>query len=152
MKTSSFVAVGIVLAGGIVFSQSVDEATSVSHPYTSLTPGALRIDPDRTRALVDAAAKTYETSRLLFEAGNEPSDDIYPASMRWMELEVSLAKNKDEARKALASHVSRMKWLRAKMEGMVAVGALTAGDLHYARYAAIEAEILLLNAGGKLDE
>jgi len=152
MRTVLLVAVGIVLAGGIASSQSIDEVTSVTHPYTSLTPGALRVDPVRTKALVDAAAKSYETLRILFEAGNAPSDGIYPASKRWMELEVSLAKTKDEARAALASHVSRMQALRKKIEAMIAIGALGQQDLHYARYAAIEAEILLLNSGGKLDE
>ncbi|HVX09703.1 MAG TPA: hypothetical protein VHC22_00740 [Pirellulales bacterium] len=154
MRITLFVAIGIVLVCGIVFSQSVDEATSVTHPYTSLTPGALRVDPARTKALVEAAAKTYEESRVLLEAGSAVPHDIFPASKRLMEIEVGSAKNKNEARVALANHASRMNELRKKIEAMMAVGVIVGGqrDLHYAQYAAIEAEILLLNAGGRLDD
>ena len=154
MKIITFGVAGIALACGIAFSQSVDEPTSGAHPYTSLTPGALRIDPQRTKALLEAASKAYESLRASYEVGTAPFRDLYPASKRLMEVEVGLAKTKDEARTALASHASRMTGLRKKIEALSRVGAVGGEqeNLYYARHAAIEAEILLLNAGGKLDE
>ena len=154
MRTIPVVAVGIVLACGIAFSQSVDESTSGGHPYTSLTPSALRVDPARTKALVEAASKAYESLRASYEVGTAPFRDLYPASKRLMEVQVCLANTQEESRTAVANHASRMNGLRKKIEALSLAGAPEGGqeNLHYARYAAIEANIFLVSAGGKLDE
>ncbi len=157
MKTAIAFVIVVAVVCGIASSQQVEERTSVAHPYTAITAGALKAQPEKAEALLKSAAKAYESVLAAWEVGSRTVSfrDLHSWSKRWLELEVNAAKTKAEARSALAAHVSRMTARFKKVEAMHKAGIAGGGEAenyHVAKFAKIEAEILLLNAGGELPD
>jgi hypothetical protein len=152
MKSAVAVVIVIVVACGIASSQPVEERTSVAHPYTAITAGALDAEPERAKALLESAEKGYDSLLAGYGVGTVPFRELYPWSKRWMEIEVSAAKSKADARKALAAHVSRMTARFKTVEALQKTGTRggESENYHVASFAKVEAEILLLRAGGEL--
>lgn len=150
-ETASLLLIIVLLLCGMTFSRPIRESTSVIPPDLSVTRDALRADPVKTRALLDSAVRTYESLWAAYRAGNAPFHELYLASKRCMEIEISLATSKSEARQALANHASRMKERLTQAESFARAGA-RGNNLHHAHAAVAEAKILLLNAGGSVAE
>ena len=148
----SLLVIVVILVCGIMSSRHVEESTSAIDPST--TPDALRADPAKAKALLDSAAQTYESLLAASRGADAPFHGLYPASKRWMEIEVNLAENDDQARRARTNHASRMRARLRHVEGLARSGARGGAQdsLHDAHAAAAEAEVLLVNAGGKLAE
>lgn len=152
MKSVVAIAIVVVVACGIASSQQVEERTSVAHPYTAITASTLNAQPERTKALLDAAEKGYVALDAGWAVRTAPFRELYPSSKRWMEVEVNAAKTKADARKALASHLSRMTARFREIDALFTAGIKGGEQENYylAKFAKVEAEILLLGAGGEL--
>lgn len=141
----------VLLLCGITFSRPAGESNSLIHPDPSIAPEALRADPVKTRALLDSTIKTYESLWAAYRHGNAPFHELYPASKRWLAIEISLSTSEGQARQALANHASRMKARLKQAESFARAGA-RGDNLHHAHAAVTEAQILLAHAGGNVAE
>jgi beta-lactamase regulating signal transducer with metallopeptidase domain len=144
----------LLLAGGIGIELTAREAADTNTADTQ--EGGLDAQGHfkAAKAMLEAAAKTYEATAAGYDAGTAPGQDVYVWSRRWLDAERSLAKNNRDQLAALTAHWERMRALYRRVEALYRHGS-KGGELekYFAlRFYVAEAELFLADAGGAVPE
>ena len=100
-----------------------------------------------------AAEKTYKmkyTRLMEFRPSQVAPSELSEWSRRWLEAEKALSNKKEDHLKALQGHWKRMKGVEGLMAFFAKTGQGFQADAEAATYFCIEAEIWILEAGGKV--
>lgn len=129
---------------------SCDELAFPAAPAPA--PAKPKVPQKLLEARRDAANRIYEGKMARFQNGldAEAIKDLPDWSRRWVEAEKALNNNKKDHLKALEAHWTRIKEVEQMAEKFFKDGDGTRADFDAATYYRIEAEVWLLEAGGKV--
>lgn len=144
----------LLLAGGIEIELVAREAADKTIADTQGGGLDVRGHFKAAKAMLEAAAKTYEATAAGYDAGTAPGQDVYIWSRRWLDAERSLAKNDHHQLAALTAHWERMHTLYRKIEALYRHGSKGGeAEKYFAmRFYVAEAELFLADAGGAVPE
>jgi hypothetical protein len=113
-------------------------------------PEAAPVPPELLQARLTAAREAYAlTEKALLTRTNFDAESLSRWSLRILEAQRPLCKNKDEVIAAAQEHLDRMSELEKTARKLVEVGVMPRNEMAAARYYRAEAEILLFQARGK---
>jgi len=144
MSRSFLIALGLAAVG-------VSSLLLSGEPPRNAAPKA---GPKIPRELLDqrleAARSVFEVDLKRLKAAEMATDErLMWWSERWLNAELALSEKPAERTAALEAHVQRMKELERIFDGYAKTGQSRESDAQAATYFRAEAEIRLLEAGGK---
>jgi hypothetical protein len=113
-------------------------------------PAAPAVPKELLQERLEAARQTYKQTWQRLKGGDAHPTDLPAWSRRWLDAELALCEKKADRIAAHQAHLDRMKEVEQFMHRIVKAGMAVQADATAATYFRTEAEIGLIQAGGKL--
>lgn len=111
---------------------------------------APKVPKELLQARLKAARATYKQLEQQLQAGNCRPSELFGWSRRWLDAQLPQCADKAERLAAYQDHVQRTRQEEQRFQAFVRAGQAKQSDRSAAAFHRIEAEILLLEAGGQL--
>jgi hypothetical protein len=119
-------------------------------PLSSAPAPMPKVPKELLVARLVAARDTYETTKTRIRHGGGLPEELFGWSRRWLDAELALCKDKAARLAAMQDHVKRTREVERLAHAYAKAGQSKAADASASTYYRIEAEIMLLEAGGEL--
>jgi len=119
-------------------------------PLSSAPAPVPKVPKELLEARIKAARDTYKETEQRMRGGQGLPAELFGWSRRWLDAELALIKDKAARLSALQAHVKRTREVERLMHVFARTGQGKYADATAATYYRIEAEIMLIEAGGEL--
>jgi hypothetical protein len=109
-----------------------------------------KVPKELLEARVKAASDTYKENEARVRGGQGLPSELFGWSRRWLDAELALGKDKAARLAALQTHVKRTREVERILHAFSRTGQGRHADATAATYYRVQAEILLIEAGGEL--
>ena len=133
----------VVLSFGLLFGAG---AMSLAAP----SPAPPKVPKELLEQRVKAAKRTYERRLTRIRLAEGMPADLFGWSRRWLDAELALSKDKAARLASLQAHVKRTREVEGIADVYAKAGQGQQDHADEATYYRIEAEIMLIEAGGQL--